>query len=146
MSDHRADIDWKLGDAEFAYESYPRDHTWTFENGVRVAASSAPAYLGNPERVDPEEAFVAAVAGCHILTFLAIAAKKRYVVRSYRDSAVGRLEKNDEGRLAMTTIRLEPRVEFDGDAPDAEQLAKMHDSAHHACFIANSVRTRVTID
>ena len=145
MSEHRAELVWHRGDVEFTYETYSRDHTWTFDSGVEVGASAAPAFRGNVERVDPEEAFVASIASCHMLTFLAIAAKKRFDVRSYRDSAVGHLEKNEEGRLAITRVELRPRVEFDGDPPDEATLAHMHESAHQNCFIANSVRTTITL-
>jgi organic hydroperoxide reductase OsmC/OhrA len=147
MSEHRATIDWKRGAAPFAYESYPRDHTWTFEGGISVAASAAPAYQGNPDLVDPEEAFVASVSSCHMLTFLAVAAKRKLVVDRYVDEAVGVLEKNDEGRLAITKIALHPEVTFAPDAaPTPEQLAQIHASAHRNCFIANSVRSEVRVE
>ena len=73
MSEHRATIEWERGHGEFRYSSYPCDHTWTFEGGVQVSVSAAPGYLGNPDFVDPEEAYVASLASCHMLTFLAIA-------------------------------------------------------------------------
>jgi organic hydroperoxide reductase OsmC/OhrA len=103
--------------------------------------------MGKPDRVDPEQAFVAALSACHMLTFLAIAAKKRLVVDEYTDEAVGFLEKNDEGKLAMTRVTLRPRVRFAPDAaPSDEELAGLHQSAHKHCFIANSVKTRVSVD
>jgi len=145
MSEHRAELLWLRGDRQFTYETYSRDHVWTFDGATEVAASAAPAYRGSPGRVDPEEAFVAAIASCHMLTFLAIAARKRIGVRSYRDSAVGHMEKNEQGRLAITRVELAPRIEFDGDPPDARTLAAMHHSSHEACFIANSVRTRISV-
>jgi organic hydroperoxide reductase OsmC/OhrA len=147
VSEHRATIDWQRGGAEFSYEAYPRDHAWTFEGGTRVAASAAPDYRGSPERVDPEEAFVAAVASCHMLTFLALAARKRLVVERYRDHAVGVLEKNEEGRLALTRVTLRPEIDFGGDArPDDAALARLHEQAHEHCFIANSVRSEIRVE
>lgn len=146
MSEHRAELVWRRDDGEFTYETYSRDHTWTFDNGAVVEASAAPAFRGSPGRIDPEEAFVASIASCHMLTFLAIAARKRLGVRSYRDAAVGHLEKNVDGRLAITRVELHPRIEFDGDPPDAATLAAMHESSHEQCFIASSVRTEITID
>ncbi len=147
MSEHRAKVSWSGGDAPFEYETYPRDHDWSFEGGVRVPASGAPAYGGSPERVDPEEAFVAALASCHMLTFLAIAARKRKTALRYEDDAIGFLETNDEGRLAITRVVLRPRVSFaDGAAPSPEELEKIHHQAHEHCFIANSVRTQVTVE
>jgi organic hydroperoxide reductase OsmC/OhrA len=118
-----------------------------FEGGVRVPASAAPAYRGNPAHVNPEEALVAALSSCHMLTFLAIAAKKRFVVDRYSDQAIGFLEKNSKGKLAMTRVILHPRVVFGGPTlPTAEQLAELHEGAHSECFIANSVTTAVTIE
>jgi organic hydroperoxide reductase OsmC/OhrA len=143
-SEYHATIDWQRGGTAFDYETYPRDHTWTFHGDVTVPASAAPAFRGSPERVDPEEAFVASISACHMLTFLALAARKGIVVNSYRDAAVGVLEKNADGRLAMTRVTLSPQITFEV-MPAAEDLARLHDQAHHGCFIANSVRTEITV-
>jgi organic hydroperoxide reductase OsmC/OhrA len=146
MSEHRATIAWQRGEREFSYDGYSRDHTWRFDGGVEIPGSAAPGYLGNPEHVDPEEAFVAAVASCHMLTFLAIAARKRLVVDRYEDEAVGHMEKNAEGRLAITRVTLRPSVRFGGQgAPSEEQLAALHHRAHENCFIANSVRSEIEV-
>jgi len=146
MSEHKVSIDWRRETPDFAYESYNRDHRWCFDCGLTVQASSAPAYLGNTACVDPEEAFVASLSSCHMLTFLAIAAKKRFMVESYHDEATGILAKNAEGRLAMTVVTLRPKVVFGGDTiPTPQELEKLHDQAHHHCFIANSVKTQVVI-
>ncbi|HEY5805446.1 MAG TPA: OsmC family protein [Lysobacter sp.] len=147
MSEHRASIHWLRNEAPFDYEGYPRDHEWAFDGGQRITGSAAPEYLGSPQGVDPEEALVAALSSCHMLTLLAIAAKKGWVVDDYRDEAVGTLEKNSEGRIAVTRVVLRPRITFaPGKAPDAEALAKLHESAHRNCFIANSVKTDVTVE
>ena len=146
MSEHHATVEWERGAAEFEYRSYSRDHTWTFEGGVRVGASSSPEYLGSRNRVDPEKAYVAALASCHMLTFLAIAARKRLVVDRYEDAAVGFLERNADGKLAVTRVVLRPRVSFGGRPPSPEGLEKIHALAHKECFIANSVRTSVTVE
>ena len=147
MSEHHAKITWERGSTEFVYDKYPRDHTWHFAAGVTVRASAAAAYLGNPDLVDPEEAFVASLSSCHLLTLLAIAARKRWIVESYEDSAVGFLEKNADGKLAVTRVVLRPRIEFGGErVPSAEQIERLHHQAHEHCFIANSVRTEVTVE
>jgi organic hydroperoxide reductase OsmC/OhrA len=147
MSEHIANIEWKRETPDFAYETYNRDHDWTFDGGVSVRASAAPAYKGNTSCVDPEEAFVASVSSCHMLTFLAIAARKRFVLDSYRDEAVGTLAKDTAGNLSITRIALRPEVVFGGEnKPTAEELTKMHDQAHHACFIANSVKTEIVVE
>ncbi|HTY18168.1 MAG TPA: OsmC family protein [Myxococcota bacterium] len=146
MSEHKAAIAWKRGGREFTYDAYSRDHTWKFEGGSEVAASAAPGFKGNPALVDPEAAFVASVASCHMLTFLAIAARKRMVVDAYEDDAVGHMEKNEEGKLAVTRVALRPRIRFGGAEPSAEELAQLHELAHENCFIANSVRTAITVE
>ena len=147
MSEHTITVEWKRETPEFAYQSYNRDHNRTFDAGITVRASATPAYLGSESCVDPEEAFVASLSSCHMLTFLAIACKKRYVVDSYRDQAVGVLEKDGSGRLAIVRVNLRPQVRFGGEkTPTPEELAQMHDQAHHACFIANSVKTEVVVE
>ncbi len=89
MSEHKVTLKWERGGTEFSYQRYPRDHTWSFDGGHTMTATAAPAYLGNPANVDPEEAFVASLASCHMLTFLSIACKQKFVLDSYEDEAVG---------------------------------------------------------
>ena len=147
MSEHHATIDWKRLTADFAYETYNRDHDWTFDAGVTVRGSAAPAYKGSESCVDPEEAFVASLSSCHMLTFLALAAKKRLVVDAYHDQAVGILAKDTAGNLAITKVTLRPKVRFSGEKqPAPEELRQLHDRAHHACFVANSVKTEVIVE
>ena len=147
MSEHKVTIDWKRETPDFAYETYNRDHDWVFDAGVTVRASANPAYLGGETGVDPEEAFVASLASCHMLTFLAIAARKKYVVDGYHDEAVGVLAKDAAGRLAVTRVTLRPQVRFGGDRePGPEELRQLHEQAHHACFIANSVKTEIVVE
>ncbi len=147
MSEHRAKVNWTRGTEEFTYESYNRDHVLAFDSGAEIKASAAPGFQGNPDYVDPEEGFVGALSSCHMLTFLAISAKKRLTVESYEDEAVGFLEKNGNGKLAVTRVTLCPKVVWGGDkAPTVEEIEKIHAHAHHACFIANSVLTEVAIE
>lgn len=146
MSEHHAGIRWQLSQGSFADKSYSRDHTWHFKGGQQLAASSAPSYAGNPDCVDPEDAFTAAVSSCHMLTFLAVAAVKGFEVESYVDEAVGILDKNTEGRMAMVKVSLRPQIRFKGRQPSAEELAMLHERAHKGCFIANSIQTQVVIE
>jgi organic hydroperoxide reductase OsmC/OhrA len=146
MSEHVAEIRWKRETESFAYDHYNRAHEWTFDAGVTVPGSAAPAYKGDADRVDPEEAFVAALSSCHLLTFLAIAAKKKLVVDAYEDRAVGHMDKNAQGKLAVTSVDLHPHVTFaPGVEVDAATLKKLHHDAHENCFIANSVKTLVIV-
>ena len=147
MSEHRVTVAWERGGRDFTYELYTRDHTWAFEGGASVSASAAPGYRGNPELVDPEEAFVASLSSCHMLTFLALAAKKRFVVDRYTDHVTGYIEKNEAGKLAVTRIELRPEIVFAGEKqPSAQELSELHERAHDLCFVANSVKTAVSVE
>jgi organic hydroperoxide reductase OsmC/OhrA len=147
MSKHEATVRWQRGEAEFRYESYVRDHTWTFGSGSTVSASAAPEYKGNPALVNPEEALVGALSSCHMLTYLAVAARKGFVVESYEDHAEGVLEKNADGRLAITRTWLRPKITYGGDKkPTADEERALHETAHRGCFIANSVKTEVVVE
>ena len=146
MSEHIAYIIWRRTSAGFAYEDYNRRHLWRFDAGLDVAASAAPGFRGDADAVDPEEAFVASVSSCHMLTFLAICARKRLVVDTYEDRAVGHMEKNEAGRLAVTRVDLHPRITFGpGVALDAAAIERLHHDSHEQCFIANSVKTEIVV-
>lgn len=143
MSEHRITLDWQKGDAAFTYEAYTRNHTIRFKDGQEVVtASASPVYRGDGSKADPEDMLVAALSSCHMLSFLAICAKKRLTVTSYQDEAVGFLE-NEGGKLWITRVVLRPRVEI---GADHETLMQIHHMAHEACFIANSVKTEVTVE
>jgi len=148
VSEHHAGLRWKRASAEFTYEAYNRAHEVLFKDGAIVLpSSSAPEFRGDAERVDPEEAYVASLSGCHMLTFLAICARKRLVLEAYEDEASGWLEKGENGKLWMTRVVLRPRVRFaDGTAVSESQLTALHHQAHVECFIANSVKTDVAVE
>ncbi len=148
MSEHHAAVAWKRTSSDFTYESYNRAHEMRFKSGaVVLAASSAPAFKGDAERVDPEEAYVASLSSCHMLTFLAICARKRLAVDAYEDEAVGFLEKGGAGKLWMARVNLRPRIRFAAGAEvDGALLAELHHLAHGQCFIASSVNTGVTVE
>jgi len=145
MSEHRASIHWHRQGTEFTHKEYTRDHVWRFHGGSEIGASAAPQYLGNPELVDPERAFVAALSSCHMLTFLAVAARGGFVVDEYRAEAIGIMERNGEKRIAITRVILHPNIAWGSEPPNQEQLDALHAKAHKHCFIANSVTTVVEI-
>ena len=151
MSEHQARIRWARGPEEaFIDARYSRAHTWQFDGGVTVPASSAvssvPLPFSKAENVDPEEAFVAAVSSCHMLTFLYLAAKEKFVVDSYDDEAVGRMTRNAQGRLAITLVQLRPHVVFAGATrPDEACVRRLHRAAHEECYVANSVNSQIEI-
>jgi len=151
MATYTAVVAWSLKDGEdFPKGRYSRLHTLSFDGGVTIPASASPHVVPRPwavdEAVDPEELLVAALSNCHMLTFLDLARRKQVVVTSYRDEPVGVMEKTPEGRIALTRVTLRPQIAYAGQAPDAATLEALHHAAHEGCFIANSVKTEVTVE
>ena len=151
MHRYEARVTWKRNGAKFTDLRYSRGHEWSFDGGVRLTASSSPSSVPVPysvvEAVDPEEALVAAASSCHMLTFLYLAAKRAFVVESYEDDAFGVLEKNQQGKLAITRITLRPKIGFAADkAPSAPELEALHHSAHEECYIASSIKSEVVVE
>jgi organic hydroperoxide reductase OsmC/OhrA len=150
MAAYTATVAWKRGEAEpFTDNKYSRGHQWSFDGGVTFRASSSPHVVprfSDPAGVDPEEAFVASLSSCHMLTFLYHAAKKGFVVDSYEDTAEGAMGKTPEGRFWVSKVTLKPRIAWGGPAPDTAALDALHHAAHDECFIANSVKTDVRVE
>jgi len=150
MSLHQATIEWRRLSADFDYKTYDRGHWLAFGDDIRVPGTAARANIPNtaPQSpgVDPEQAFVASISSCHMLWFLHIACTAKLLVDRYVDKAVGTLEKNAEGKLAITRVSLRPAVTFGGTQPDAGQVRALHEQAHEKCFIANSVTTEISIE
>ncbi len=147
MSEHRVKLVWVRENAPFERNNYSRDHRVVYSGGQSVDASAAAGYGGSDSRVDPEQQLLGALSSCHMLTFLAVAANRGYVIDRYEDDAVAELGKNAEGQTAVTTATLRPRIHFAGQSvPSSEDLSKLHDRAHRACFVANSIRTVVKIE
>ena len=150
MSKYTATIKWKSNSPdEFTQNKYSRGHTWEFDGGVTVPASSSPHAVRVPfsveAAVDPEEALVASVSSCHMLSFLWVAAKAAFNVESYADNAVGEMASLEDGRQWLATITLDPQIKWIGNAPTAEELAAMHHEAHEICYIANSIKSEIVI-
>jgi len=146
MPEYTAVINWTRQGAKFSRDQYDPGHRVSLSGGTTVDFSSAPEFRGDAAKVNPEQAFVAALSSCHMLTFLALVARRGFVVESYCDEAVGTLARNEDGRLAMTDVVLRPQVVFAADkAPHRAGLAEIHHRAHRHCFIANSVLTRVVV-
>jgi organic hydroperoxide reductase OsmC/OhrA len=150
MSEHRASIRWRYNGGEFRKGRYSRAHTWTFDGGLIVPASPSPGVVpapwSEPGNVDPEEAFVAAIASCHMLTFLHLASREGFDVKSYEDDAVGTMTKNAHGVPWVSRVVLKPRVAWGASGPPPVDVEKrLHHNAHEQCFIANSVKTVITV-
>lgn len=151
MSEHLATIRWSSAASaqEFIKGRYSREHTWSFDGGITVPASPSPLVVpapwSNPANVDPEEAFIAAVSSCHMLTFLWLASKAGHAVQSYDDDAVGVMTKNEKRVPWVSHITLRPRIVWDGEAPPPSEIDHLHHEAHEQCFIANSIKTEVVV-
>jgi organic hydroperoxide reductase OsmC/OhrA len=150
--EYKATVSWKRGSGEaFTDGKFSRAHSWSFDGGVTVPASSSPLSVKVPlsraDAVDPEEALVAALSSCHMLTFLYLAYRQGFVVDSYDDDAVGVMAKNERGKLYVSKVTLRPAIAFSGaKQPSAAELAQLHHHAHEECYIANSVLTEVVVE
>ncbi|ESR26228.1 OsmC family protein [Lutibaculum baratangense] len=149
MSAHDAIVVWRR-EGDFLAGRYSRAHEWHFDGGLTVPGSASPSVVRPPlsreDAVDPEEAFVAALASCHMLWFLDLARHAGFAVEAYRDEASGTMGRLASGRYWLERVTLRPRVVFAGEAPDAETFNKLHEDAHERCFIANSVKTELALE
>jgi organic hydroperoxide reductase OsmC/OhrA len=150
MSEYKATTKWERTSPDFLKGRYSREHTWSFDGGVTIPASASPhvvpAPWSNPACVDPEEAFVAAISSCHMLTFLFLASKQGFQIDSYEDAAVGTMTKKDQGVPWMSAVVLHPKIIFSGEkTPSAAEQEQLHHMSHEQCYIANSVKTEITV-
>lgn len=149
MAEYTAIVSWQRSkDETFTDNKYSRGHIWIFDGGATVQASASPHVVPLPysveSNVDPEEAFIASLSSCHMLFFLSIAAKKKFIVEKYIDNAIGKMEKDEHGKISMTKVILHPKIEFSGEnQPSCQELENLHHLSHQQCFIANSVKTEV---
>ncbi|WP_144098000.1 OsmC family protein [Croceicoccus sediminis] len=152
MGEYTAKVRWQIGEGEvFTTNRYNRRHEWHFDGGAVVAGCAAPGYLPpeliDESAVDPEEALLASAASCHMLYFLAYAAKAGFSIDRYEDNPVGRVEKNEAGDPWVATIAMRPCATFVGDnRPSADQIDDLHHRAHKSCIIANSLKSEMTIE
>jgi organic hydroperoxide reductase OsmC/OhrA len=150
MSEHKATISWTRSSADFLMGKYSREHTWIFDGGLTIPASSSPSVVpapwSNAENIDPEEAFVAALSSCHMLTYLYLASRAGFQVDSYFDEAIGMMTKNEKGVPWVSSVTLRPRITYSGGhLPTPADEERLHHASHEQCFIANSVKTNVSV-
>ena len=151
MPEYTATVSWSRGEAAFTDGLYSRLHTWRFDGGLTLPASASPLHvrvpLSEPAAVDPEEAFVAALASCHMLFFLSIARERGFTVDEYRDEAAGVMKRNAAGKHWIARVSLRPKIIFrEPVLPTQKDIAHMHQEAHERCYLANSVRTEVVVE
>lgn len=149
MANIKSTVRWTMGSGDFLKGRYSRNHEWSFDGGATMTASASPAIVpppnSDPAAVDPEEALLAAISSCHMLSFLYAAMKKGFQVSSYEDHATATMAKNASGTMWVDAAVLNPRIEWAGKTPSSDELNEMHHTAHEHCFIANSVKTAITI-
>lgn len=150
MSEHKATISWKRTSDEFLKGKYSREHRWKFDGGLTIPASPSPSVVpapySNPANIDPEEAYVASISSCHMLTFLYLAAKQGFQVDSYEDEAIGLMSTNEKGVPWVSSVTLHPKIVYSGEKlPTPADEERLHHLAHEQCFIANSIKTAVTV-
>ena len=151
MAKHLATIRWYASPGEnYAKGQYSRAHSWTFDGGAIVPASASPHIVpmpwADPDAVDPEEAFVASAASCHMLFVLDFARQAGLVVTGYEDEAEGEMHKGSDGKVRITRIALRPRIVFAGEEPEQAVIDELHHKSHEACFIANSITSEVVVE
>jgi organic hydroperoxide reductase OsmC/OhrA len=151
MSEHKATVSWKYEGQDFLRGKFSRAHTWSFDGGLTLPASASPAVVpvpySDPAAIDPEEAFVASLASCHMLTFVFLAYRKGFTLAAYEDQAVGTMAKNSEGLMWISHVVLRPQITYVGEKrPTADEEAALHHDAHRQCFVANSVKTEVKVE
>ncbi|HXF47883.1 MAG TPA: OsmC family protein [Verrucomicrobiae bacterium] len=151
MHKYEAKVTWSRNGAKFTGQQYSRGHEWSFDGGIKIPASASPQVVRAPlsvaEAIDPEEALVASASSCHMLTFLSLASKQGFVVDAYEDDAFGLMEKNEKGKYAITRITLRPKIRFSREKqPSASELSALHHAAHEECYIANSIKSEVTVE
>jgi len=151
MAVHGCRVSWNRGEAPFLDGKYSRAHEWRFDGGAVVQASASPHHVrvpfSDPAGVDPEEALVAALSGCHMLSLLHLAARRGFLVDAYEDRAEGHMGRNAAGREAVVRVVLRPAIAWAGERrPGAEEIAALHHDAHEICYIANSVSAEVVVE
>ncbi len=147
MSTYTIDLAWRRTTPDFDYKTFDRGHIWYLAGGQTVHGSAAPDFSGDPEKSNPEEALLAALSSCHMLTFLAVAALKKLVVESYEDEPLAELGKNEKGKMMVESLTLRPKVVFGGETiPDADAVWELHRKAKENCFIGNSLLSTVVLE
>ena len=146
MAELSVTLHWQRAEAALSPGRFSNAHTVRYNAGTELPVDAAPDWGGDAARTNAEQALAAAVSSCHMMTFLALAAKAGWPVASFTDRAVAHLGKNPAGRMAVTRIDLHPVVAFDeGFAVSEAEHAKMHDRAHRYCFVANSLADSVQV-
>jgi organic hydroperoxide reductase OsmC/OhrA len=145
MSDLSISLEWNLQEEELKADTFSKNHKIEINDNY-FNAGPAPQYGGKENEINPEQSLAAAISSCHMMTFLALAAKMRWPVKSYKDKAFALLGKNTKGKMCVNKIELNPQIIFDNNfTVSKEDMSKMQDRSHRYCFVANSLSEEVEI-
>ena len=145
MSKLSISLEWILQENELKPDSFSKNHKIKINNNF-FNSGPAPEYGGKDNELNPEQSLAAAISSCHMMTFLALAAKMRWPVKSYNDKAHAFLGKNSQGKMFVNKIELNPKIEFDNNfSVSKDEMDKMQDRSHRYCFVANSLSNEVEI-
>lgn len=143
VHEYRARCSWSGSTAE-GYDGYSRAHTLECPPApAQLALSGDPAFLGDPDFLNPEQLLLAAAVSCQLLSFLAVAARARIDVWRYEDNAEADMPE-DMKPMRITAIRLRPRIMV-AEGTDAAKVHKLVAVAHKECFVANSLTSDMDI-
>lgn len=146
MSKISIDLMWKLENGDLTSGNYSNKHEIKFNPNLIIIGDSAPDWKGSPKNTNPEQTLAASLSSCHMMTFLALAAKMNWPVLSYKDNAIATLGKNSKGKMSVISIELNPKVQFSKDfSINQNKMKEIQDRAHRYCFIANSLSPEVKI-
>ncbi|KGD62512.1 redox protein [Alcanivorax jadensis T9] len=127
-----------------SWSTHGEDHyLWHLADGNEVRVVDG--HHGQQEFMEPEEAFIASLASCHLLSFLTEAAREGLSVTSYDDAPEAILGQNEKAMIYVRQVLLQPLATFSGEQPDAGKIQALHQRAHEKCFIAQSVKSEVLI-
>ena len=146
MEELSINLNWDLGGKDFEPGKYSPDHMIFVNDDISMPSSAAPDYGGNKNSLNPEQGLAASISSCHMMTFLALAAKMKWPVINYKDKAVAFLGKNSKGKMCVTKIELNPQITFENNFEvSKDEMEKMQDRSHRYCFVANSLSDEVEV-
>ena len=147
MSQHlylfEASLSWINNKKPFSYKEYSREYLVRSPGKADFIGTAAPEFFGSKFHYNPEDMLVVSLSACHMLTYLAFASNSKIKVISYTDAATGNLFTQDKV-TKFEKVTLRPKITITADS-SLDMAQSLHDKAHHACFIANSVNFNVEI-
>ena len=133
------------GEGTSTYQGYSRRWKVQIDGKEDLVGSADPGFRGEPDKHNPEDLLVASLSACHMLSYLALCARNRVSVVSYRDEATGIMKTTPDGGGRFESVTLHPKVEI-SDPSMVDRAMQLHEKAHSTCFVASSVNFPVHHD